>query len=161
LAGQGTQVTEDPQAAWVKELYHDLLHRTPGAAEVDSWVAALHNGLSHAAVVQGFLGSTEYSQDVVTGYYQKYLHRAPDGGGLAYFTRPFQTGASQSSVQAAILDSPEYWQQHGGTASGFVTALYSDVMGRTPGGQDTDYWAGVVQSRGQAAVVNGFLSSPE
>jgi hypothetical protein len=72
-----------------------------------------------------------------------------------------QNGASQSSVQAAILDSPEYWQQHGGNASGFVTALYSDVMGRTPGGQDTDYWAGVVQSRGQAAVVNGFLSSPE
>src|SRR5262249_44757561 len=67
--------------SWVKLLYKDLLGRTPGNAEVNSWVAALQTGLSRDAVVGGFLRSDEYYSRLVAGYFQKYLNRAPDPAG--------------------------------------------------------------------------------
>src|SRR5262249_19588998 len=113
--------------AWVKTLYHDLLHRTPAAAEVNFWVGTVASGLPRDAVVQGLLGSWEYSQDRVAQFYQQYLHRSPDSAGLTAFVTALQNGVSEASVQLEILSSVEFWLMHGGNANGFVRALYTDL----------------------------------
>jgi uncharacterized protein YkwD len=156
----------DPKAVahlqdWVKLLYHDLLHRTPAAGEVNYWVGGIQQGVPQSAVVAGLLASQEYDANVVTQIYQQYLHRAPDGGGLAGFVAALQNGASEPAVRLSILSSAEYWGLHGGNASGFVQGLYTDLMGRSPAGHEADYWVNLAQSSGPTLVAAGFLGSRE
>jgi hypothetical protein len=149
------------QEAWVGLIYRDLLGRVPQPSEIANWVGDLQNGATQADVVNGFLYSAEYAQDLVTGWFQQYLHRTPDSGGLTAFSTALENGATEDSVRAAILGSTEFYVLSGNTATGFVNALYQDILGRTPGGNEAAGWIQLV-TKGQAmTVVNGLINSGE
>jgi hypothetical protein len=155
------QAGQSELRSWVKLLYRDLLHRTAGAAEIDWWVANLVQGMSRDAVVAGMLASAEYNQGLVSQLYRQYLHRAPDPQGLAAFVGALQNGASEADVRQALLSSPEYANLHGGTAAGFVRALYHDLLGRSFSGHEADYWINLAQAGDRGSCVAGILGSPE
>jgi uncharacterized protein YkwD len=153
---------EAGSAAWLTLLYHDLLARTPNAAEIGAWTNQLENGESHAAVASAFLGSQEYSQDLVTQWYQGYLHRAPDPTGLNAFTDALLAGQSEDAVREAIFGSQEYFNLHGATAEGLVQALYQDTLGRAPAGNEDEGWMALAASTAdRAQIAAGFVTSTE
>ncbi|WZO98797.1 S8 family serine peptidase [Isosphaeraceae bacterium EP7] len=56
-----------------------------------------------------------------------------------------QVGASSDDdVRASIYASDEYLAKHGGTTAGFLTGLYSDLMGRTPDAAGLAYFTGLI-----------------
>jgi hypothetical protein len=155
-----TQV-QTQQAAWIGLMYRDILGRTPQASEIANWVGDLQSGATRADVANGFLYSPEYCQDLVSDWYQAYLHRLPDAGGLSAFSAALENGASEDSVQAGILGSREFYIISGNTPSGFVNALYQDILGRTPSTTEAAGWVNLASTGQNMTVVNGLLSSAE
>jgi hypothetical protein len=49
-------------------------------------------------------------------------------------------------VVAGLAASAEYWNDAGGTSTGFVSALYRDLLGRAASGGEAEYWAGLLTS---------------
>src|SRR5262249_6677796 len=73
-------------------------------------------------------------------WYARYLHRRPDAAGLREWVNQLRNGVSAEQVQAGILGSDEYYKLHGSNPSGFVYALYVDVLGRRPSDQEVQDW---------------------
>jgi hypothetical protein len=137
-------VATTPSQGFVAGLYQDLLKREPDAAGLAYWSGLLAGGMPRSQVVSDILSSTEYRQDVVSGLYHKLLHREADLLGLANFTGLLAAGDTTEEVASDIAGSPEYYQvRGGGSAAGFLAALYEDGLGRTPdaAGQAVDLQA--------------------
>ncbi|MDQ5841513.1 MAG: DUF4214 domain-containing protein, partial [Chloroflexota bacterium] len=131
-------------AAWVGKLYSDVLGRTAPSAEVAKWTAQLNAGTaSRTKVAMGFLLSTERLSTVVNGYYVQLLGRALDPSGQATWVRILQAGGRNEAIIGSIVSSTEYFIKAGSTNSGWVTALYRDVLnGRTPSLAEVNFWTG-------------------
>jgi hypothetical protein len=69
---------------------------------------ALHAGMGRAAVVQGFLTSTELANDEVHALYFQALARSADPPGLSLFTPLLQAGAPLEAVVVNLFASTEY-----------------------------------------------------
>jgi hypothetical protein len=59
------------------------------------------------------------------------------------------------------IRSPEYYARQGGTAQGFVWALYRDVLHRSPSAVEADYWVGKLRHHASANVAREFLCAAE
>src|SRR5262249_54324554 len=124
---------DPPAAAFVAQLYEDLLHRPVDAAGLAAWTGLLAGGGSRAAVAEGILASLEYRTNQVQEQYQRLLHRPADPFGLNVFTAFLVDGGTAGQVMAQIVGSPEYAQARGGDgAADFLTALYQDALRRAP-----------------------------
>src|SRR5262249_4731500 len=66
-------------------------------------------------------------------------HRAVDPTGLSTWTAFLAAGGTREQLEAAVAGSPEDYQKSGGTAGGFLDALYRDALGgtRDPTGRAT------------------------
>jgi hypothetical protein len=123
------------------------------------------NDPGRVALVQSVLASPEYRQRVVNEIYQNFLHRSPDSQALGYWTQQLATAGERGAI-VEILASPEYFNNAGATDQGYVDALYRDLLGRSPGAQDQQYWMSQLASDGgggsaRAMVASRILSSPE
>lgn len=102
--------------------------------------------LAAAALVAVALGATEAKAspcpytDMVTDWYVRYLNRAPDPGGLHTWVSALRCGADPRDVEAGILASEEYFCRYGHSNPGFVTGLYTDVVGRAPCAHEIEEW---------------------
>ncbi|HQU41918.1 MAG TPA: DUF4214 domain-containing protein, partial [Pirellulales bacterium] len=173
------QPGDNTAATFVHNLYRELLGREPDATGQSFWVG-LDTQLAGAgtaasaqhALVAGFLGSPEYRQHLVTGMFRDLLDRAPDAGGLQFWTTVLAAGTDEKNVLAGILGSDEYYADAGKTASGFVHALYRDLLGRAVD-QGSSFWADFFTSPPsflppitslrdfRVALAEIFLSTPE
>jgi hypothetical protein len=146
---------------YVNALYQLLLHRAADAGAA-FWVNALNQGASPASVVFGIENSAEYRGILVQSLYQRFLHRAADAGGLQAFVNLLGLGFTVEQVEVILVSSPEYFQLHGGTNSGFVTALYQDIFGRTPDAGGLATFTGLL-NRGfpRSTVATILFNSPE
>ena len=148
-------------AIYVTNLYSLLLHRAadPGAA---AWVNLLNQGASPASVVQDIESSPEYLNDVVIGLFQHYLNRAPDSGAQTW-VNALENGATIEQVTEGIVASPEFFlKEGGGTNSGYITALYQDILNRAPDASgETGFTQALNSGVSRAAVAAVFFSSPE
>jgi photosystem II stability/assembly factor-like uncharacterized protein len=112
LFGSGT-----PDERFVKALYLLVLNRTASSNEVSGWAQLLAQGVSRQQVALAFLNSTEYRQDLVAGFYNKYLGRnkpAQPGSSdpeVNFWVGALNNGATQEQVIAGMLASPEYFQR--------------------------------------------------
>jgi hypothetical protein len=92
--------------AFVRSLFRNLLQREGSASDIAAWVSALP-ALGRAGVIQDFLKSLEFQQDVITEDYGGLLHRlsppaaAEVNGWLA-------TGLDALSLDVVFATSPEY-----------------------------------------------------
>jgi hypothetical protein len=151
-----------PNQRYVNAIYQTLLHRAADAGGLAFWANLLNQGVAPSTVVQDIENSTEFRIDLVESFYQHFLQRGADPGGLQFFVSALGNGATSEQVEAAIVSSPEYFQLHGGNNAAFVTALYQDVLNRTP---DAGGLAGFNQlmanGASRAAVAGIFFTSPE
>jgi len=149
-------------AAFLCLAYEDLLGRAPDAGGLATFEGLLAAGVSRAQVAYDIATSPERHSDVVQFYYDALLGRPADPGGLASWVGVLNAGWSDQQVLEGIMGSAEFYAHAGGTPSGFVTALYADLLGRGPDSGGLASWVGAVNagvSRG--AVVAGFLYSSE
>ncbi len=154
-------------AAFVDEVYHDLLHRPADPSGLQNWTNQLYQGASRNQVVQAILGSNEYVTDLVSGWYSTYLQRTAGPADLNIFVPVLQNRTmTNEQVQTAILSSPEYYARRAnGSDQGFLSALYLDVLGRSAGAADFAAWGASSGSAWSDAdrgnVVAAVLQSPE
>jgi len=149
-------------AAFLCSVYEHLLGRAPDPGGLSSWETELALGVSDAQVAYDIATSPEYRSDLVGFFYQYLLGRAADPGGLATWVGLLNAGWSDQAVLEGIMGSPEFYTHAGGTPSGFVTALYGDLLGRAPDGGGLATWVARVNAGvNRNAVVAGILSSNE
>jgi hypothetical protein len=148
--------------AFLCQTYEILFASAPDSAGLSYWDAQLSAGVSRSAVAYDIATSTEYRDDLISDYYETYLGRTPDLGGLTYWVTQLAGGASDQSVLAAILGSGEFYANSGSTAGGFLSALYSMLLGRASDSGGLAYWESELSSgMSRSAVAGAFLSSAE
>ncbi|MFZ3000753.1 MAG: DUF4214 domain-containing protein [Undibacterium umbellatum] len=96
--------------------------------------------------------------------YQAAFNRTPDLPGLGYWIGQMDKGSTLNQVAASFVVSAEFKQLYGANISdnAFLTALYSNVLHRTPDQAGFDYWNGQV-SKGmtRADILASFSESAE
>ncbi len=149
-------------AAFVCALYHDVLGRTVDAEGLRTFESQLSSGVSRSVVAEELLSSTEHRRDMIASYYEQYLGRPADPGGFATFLTFFAQGADAESVQASIIGSAEFANRSGGSPTGFVSALYHDVLNRPvdPSGLAT-FTGQLATGTTRTAVAEELLTSAE
>jgi len=122
-------------ATFVNQLYVDLLGRPADSSGLTTFEQQLSSAemLSRVGAANGLDQSTEYQTNLINSDYSKFLGRTPSSAEVATWLGQFQvSGFTDESLIANIVSSDEYFNNHGGTNSGYVTALYSDLLGRSP-----------------------------
>ncbi len=159
----GTLPEEDPNAAYVWELYRDLLGRFPDFPGDNAWGAQLEQGVQRSAVVQGFVNSLEYRARVVEGLYQSLLGRQAEPYGLSNWLNFLGANHTVEQMEAGLLASAEYSQLHAATSDhAFLVATYHDVLGRAVDPSGLAFWsASLTFGVARADVAFAILSSDE
>jgi hypothetical protein len=124
----GSQGTANQR--YVGQLYRSLLGRQVDAPGLAYWAGLLDAGASPDQVARDILAGAEARAGAVQALFQQYLHRAADPLGLAYFGDLLGAGGTREQVAALIAGSDEYLAGAGGSAGGWVQALYHDALGR-------------------------------
>jgi Ig-like domain from next to BRCA1 gene/Domain of unknown function (DUF4214) len=152
--------TNQQNTAYVSALYRDVLQRSAGYDGLNAWVPGLDNGSkTFAEVARSFITSTEYHQIRVRDMFSAYLHRGIDDYSLSNYVK---SGGSLRSMRISILTSQEYYSLHGSNGQGYVTALYQDLLGRTPRYGDAQTWVNMMNNgHSRADVASGIYASPE
>ncbi|WP_233139904.1 DUF4214 domain-containing protein [Marivita geojedonensis] len=80
--------------------------------------------------------------------YVAYFNRAPDATGLLFWGSALADGMSMNQIARQFFDQPETQALYGGSSGtgDFVTAVYSNILGRSPDAAGFDYWTGVLDS---------------
>ncbi len=123
-------VTRPFNQVFVDRAYNDLLQRTPDDGGFAYWQNVMAQGGTRGQVALAFTAGAEYQSKLVGTLYHFYLGRAVDGEGRNFWLNALKTGATDEQIKAGILGSDEYFQKAGGTRSGFLAALFPDVLGR-------------------------------
>jgi hypothetical protein len=137
--------SSDANTAFVGAVYGNVLGHAADAAGLSSWVSLLQKGVSRSAVAQGIWESAEHRTLEITSYYKNFLNRTPDAGGLAFWTQMFKDGASEQQVVLGFVASAEYQSLHP-TSDSLVSALYSEVLGRTADAAGLAFWKATLDS---------------
>jgi hypothetical protein len=149
---------------FVQQLYQDLLNRQADSYGLTQFTSLLDRGaVTRAQVVAAIVGSAEYHSDEIQRLYQQLLHRSADSTGLAGSGAFLNQGGSIEQVEAGILGSTEYYDIRGnGTPTGFLTAVYADVLNRSldPTGQKA-WMAELLRGVSRTSVALQILSSTE
>jgi uncharacterized protein YkwD len=150
-------------ARWVIRAYVDLFQRPADPSGLVYWAGLLAQGFSRPQVAQALTTSPEFRTLQVQGLYRTLLGRPADAGGLSYWVSYLAAGGTFAQVKAALLGSAEYYQNRGGgTAGGFLTALYGDVLGRPADAGGLAYFSRLLETGfAPAGVALAVVQSPE
>jgi hypothetical protein len=88
------------------------------------------------------------SMAALTELYIAYFNRAPDAVGLFFWGDQLAQGTNLDRIAEAFFDQPETRALYGSLndMSGFVTAVYQNVLGRDPDSEGMTYWLDVLDS---------------
>ena len=163
LEANANLLSGSPNQRFVEQVYFDLLNRPVDVTGLNQWAGMLDQGTSRQTVVEDIETSQEYRTDVVQNLYQKLLHRAADSGGLANWLNTLNGGGTAEQVQAGIIGSDEYFNTRGGgTVSGFLDALYQDVLNRTIDSAGSQTWTQAINNgTPRTTVATDILASLE
>lgn len=169
-------------AAFVTQLYRNVLDRAPDAQGLENWSARLEDGMSRERVVLGFSDSAEFiatsaagaagfarkaqqqdQLDDVFRLYRAVLDRAPDAAGLENWSARLVSGLPYLEVVRGFTASAEFRQSYGALDdSGFVAQLYRNVLGREGEAVGLANWTARLEAgMSRAQVVQGFAQSAE
>jgi hypothetical protein len=97
-------------SGFLQAVFQDFLNRAPGA-DLATFLAALTGGATREQVAATILASSEYHQDLLGDYYDRFLGRPLDTPGAAAFLPGMNNGTlPDEKVIAIILASPEYYR---------------------------------------------------
>jgi hypothetical protein len=161
-------------AAFVDQLYQNVLGRTADAAGAQYWEGLLAAGTSRGAVVLGFAESQENEANTISTagdpnnaeayrLYQTALDRAPDAAGEAYWSAALASGVTPTQMAQDFIDSAEFQQDYGSlSGSAFISQLYENALHRAADPSGLSYWTGLLQQgTSEATVLVGFSDSLE
>jgi hypothetical protein len=170
---------------YVTILYKAFFNRSPDIAGLNTWLAQINQGITRNTVLDGFLGSPEFSNlsrayrikpiktinknsnitAFVTRFYQVILGRLPDNAGLNSWVEQLASGVSSASdIATGFIASSEFTQQNT-TPNEYVTILYNAFFNRSPD-QGITAWVNLIKNGGDTtsarlSVLGGFLNSQE
>lgn len=80
--------------------------------------------------------------------YVAYFNRAPDSAGLLFWGSRLADGMSMEEIARQFFDQPETQALYGsaGGTGDFVTAVYSNILGRDPDASGYSYWVNTLNS---------------
>jgi CSLREA domain-containing protein len=146
-----------PDQKYIQEIYRDLFGRQPEKQGLNFWVAELAQGVPRQQVAFQMVkiaSFEEFQHDTVAALYQQYLGRTPDAGGLAFWSAYLYDGGTIEGMSQALVSSPEYFQKRGGgTAGGFLNALFHDALGRQIEPPALTYFEGLVAEGASAPEI--------
>lgn len=146
---------------YVEALYHDVLGRSPSAAEASAAIKSLSLGGTRHQLALALVDSSEYRKSLVALDYEAYLHRVASSGDVSYWLS--HSGVSDEGVIGTIVGSAEYYSTRGNSSSdGFLSAMYCDTVFRsidqfTQNNEDALLGSGTQRS----AIATGLLNSTE
>jgi S-layer protein len=153
--------------------YQNILQRTPDAAGLANWAAAVDSGALTLLQVDNAIVASPEAQDSVVPIVEMYtaLGRAPDAAGLSTWVAAFEGGESLTSIADAFLSSPEGVGIYGTGAgigapdanTAFITTVYQEVLGRLPDSAGQAAWTSALDNGTltPAEVLVDILQSPE
>jgi len=129
-----TIFVENVDNANIARLYAAAFNRSPDVAGLDFWEDVYTNNVGTGAKA--------------AGYYTA-LAQTDDGSGM--------------SIAAGFMQSSEFTNRYGTlTDTGFVNALYQNVLGRLPDQSGLNFWLDqLAHGTSRATVLVGFAESPE
>jgi uncharacterized delta-60 repeat protein len=90
---------------FLNALYQDALLRNIDASGLATFSQMLAGGADRGQVAAAIFGSTEYRQDLVSGYYTRFLRRTVDDSGLNLFVNLLAAGAQ--GQQPIFVSDPQ------------------------------------------------------
>lgn len=159
LDGAGTRCPDDPYTApenHIRQIYRDVLGRTPADGEVRGWTDRVDRGMSPARLAAAVLDSAEARGRMVDLAYRSDLGRPSDPAGRTFWTEFLRT-RSVSAMRTLMLASPEVYAQGGGADEGYVAHLYEVVLERPADAAGSAYWTGRLAAGASRASVADFL----
>jgi len=161
VAAPATSLGATQAEAIVVALYQDLLNRAPDAGGLSLFAGQLQAGITRQAVAQALMASREYLGRVVDRAYAQILNRPADAAGRQFWIGQMAAGASDDAVTTGLLQSNEYSLIHASNQA-FVTALYQDLLGRTPDAAGLAHHVNLlVAGRPRGEIVGDLLGSQE
>jgi len=157
--------TTSGATSFVLAAYTDILGRTPAVSDqgVQWWVANITAGVPRTSIASGFTGSDEYRNKMIVSAYQTVLNRNPEPSGQAWWLSQMQAGNAQpDDAHRIFLTTDEFYNVEGaGTVTGYITALYEDILGRDPDASGLSFWSKALAQSGRNSIVNGMWNSDE
>lgn len=158
---------------FARQLYLNVLHRTPDPAEQQLW-ADYTNATSRGDALLAFSDSQENHRQTLpiagsrpdaeaTRLYQAAFNRTPDAAGLAFWSGQLSHGVAVEQVAQGFVGSREFAAAYGALDSaGFVGRLYANVLHRAPDAAGRQGWLNALASgSSRAQVLAGFADSNE
>jgi hypothetical protein len=125
----------------------------------------LLNGVERLKFADGSLALDKVgSAGSVYRLYTAMFNRGPDDAGLGYWMNALDHGGTVVQIADGFVNSAEFISIYGANASDstFVTALYNNVLHRTPDTAGLTYWTDALHNGGtRAGVLVGFSDSGE
>ena len=155
-------------AGYVTAVYQALFARAAGAEELSYYASALLAGEARYTFVSVLQASPEGLLTRVARWYSDEfgsptpLATLKSDPGVISFAALLAAGTSDVDAQAAIFSSDSYYASAGGNPTGFLSALYYQILGRTPDQGGIDYYTAELNAgASRLSVVDQFLHSPE
>lgn len=145
---------------FVFAVYDDYLFREPTDNEVAWWNAFLSTG-SRTQMVLSVLASNDFKGFWVAGMGQYYLSGTDPQ--LASIQATLQVTGDFVAAEVALLSGNTYFSNSGGSNTGYVSAIYQDVLMRPADVAGLNYWVGRLNNgtSTRSSVANGFIRSIE
>jgi SpoIID/LytB domain protein len=150
-------------ANYVESLAETFLGSNPSAAQIEGWIQRVYAAQDRTSVATEIVQSDAFAGTMLMDIYQTAFGRQPDDVGAQYWTEVMRNGARFDDIGAYFLASDEYYQGAGSTATGFVSTLYRDILGREPDTAGLTYWVDLIKSGqiGRIEVGKNFFMSLE
>jgi autotransporter-associated beta strand protein len=152
--------TQAQEKAWISQVYVDVLGHAIDAAGQASWFNALEHGTPRLQITEQVVNSADYRNRLINKLFQTLLNRAPSGNDLSVYQNYLLQGQTVEQLKATIMGSAEYYfGRGGGTAGGFLSAAYHDVLQRPIDAAGTQYWGSKLAGEDRATLALQLLTT--
>jgi hypothetical protein len=158
-------------ANFIENLYHDVLGRYGQPGEVGYWSSRIDGGETTGWVASTFSNTPEFLGHMVDSDYQYMVGvtPAPTDPGRQFWVNFLSQRNPYDAMTGQLGASDAYYTAAGGTDTGFITALYRQVLHRSapPAPSELQYWlsfgpfAGEANAARRLQVANDFAYSHE
>jgi hypothetical protein len=157
-----TTAAQTQYETYLNQVYKTLLGRPIDASGLAQWSSDLAGGMTPTQVVLDIEQTSEYQTDEVNAAFEKLLGVAAPSSAVNYLVGLMQAGANFQFIEAIIVGTPEFYQAAGGTAQGFLNALYQDFLNRPVDSTSSTQWGNLLAAGfSTTGVALGVLSSSE
>ncbi len=156
-----TEYRKTGDGKWMVAMFERVAGRQPNTIETEGWGWRLD--VRGPAELSTALVHTDYwAGQIVDDIYERALGRKPDAEGKQYWLEQLRNGLSQQDLGISFYGSREYVLRSGGN-SGFVHALYNNLLHRPADAEGHKYWTDLLNQRKTKPpdVAAGFYQSLE